>query len=448
MQQAGVSTYPTSQTEELSQPRQRRRSRDDTQARSPAKSRRKASVCEGVCAPSDGYALVSTFDAPGRPIEVSLSLLRDFQCRLCKIVERDAPAVDKGSRRVHQAGPAITRVALVSALRSMACGELVVGKDTTVNEVLSVLQYEGVSVANVGSVHKLRDLPQLDAPVRGLVHSRQRGGNAQVELSKLCTQIALAIAHWPRLDAGLCAAVEGRPSCGFECSATRCWLQFVFTPLPKGLLGARTNGAGTGTAGDPLEALAQRWPRWLSALVTVLEILHARRLRAPGAPVSDYSEALFKDITREHNGDELGRFCLHRFDVPSGDTTRGLTGIRREISEAKVAAANVRMLAQEPLPNTTQSGGIDQRVLWARAAVAFGDETASRTPNLSALFDSQFGEETVERKALAKALRPFGVRVLSWAANNDPVEGALVFPTHYNFKGARGPSCLLYFDTV
>ena len=62
------------------------------------------------------------------------------------------------------------------------------------------------------------------------------------------------------------------------------------------------------------------------------------------------------------------------------------------------------------------------------AAVAFGDETASRTPNLLALFDSHYGDNTVERKALATALKPFGVRVVSWASNNDTVDGALVFP--------------------
>lgn len=428
-----------------------KRHRDSGPRREGSKARRKSAVdlpasSRRQGSPKKGYVFVSAFDAPDRPIEVSLSLLQDFQCRLAKLVERDAPSTDERGRLVYQAGPAVTRGALVSALRSMACGELVLGKDATINEVLAVLQYEGVSVAGMSGVHKMRELPQVDSPARGLVYSRQRGSSvARSELEKLCTQIALAIVHWPRLDAGLCAAVEGRPSCGFECSATRCWLQFVScAPLAKGLPGARTNSIPN----DPLEALAQRWPRWLSALVTVLEILHARRIRAPGAVLNEYSDELFKDITREHNYDKLGRFCLHRFDVPSADTARGLTSIRREISEAKVAAANVRMLAQEPLPETTESGAIDQRVLWARAAVAFGDETAARTPNLSALFDSHFGDETMERKELAKALRPFGVRVVSWAANNDPVEGALVFPSNYVYKGARGPACLLSFDTV
>jgi hypothetical protein len=412
--------------------------------------------------PKSDSVLLVAFDAPLQPVDASRALLADFKTRLHRVVAHDPPTAEVGGRPAWDAGPSLPRAVLVSLLRSLAVGELLPSKEVTPSELLAALDYEGVSVRELGAVPKVRGVAPLEPPPRALAGmlSRPSGLTMHADVESLSEQIALALAHWPRLAHGLTAAAEGRGAGGFDCSATRVWIQFAESPLqtpraePSAGASRGTQAVEAASAASNIETLARRWPRWLSALVITLELLHARRVRDSNLLAGEFAESMFREVQRDFEGDVLGRFAMHRFDSPAAyDVGKSGAAFRREIHDARVAAHRLRTLAMEPLPSETSDGALGQRTMWARAAVAFAEATVSKTPNLAALFGEAFVDDagqSFERAALAKALRRAGLKLVRWAASAElaGVAQPLVFPSSFQSGGRRegrhnGPLALI-----
>jgi hypothetical protein len=388
---------------------------------------------------------VTCFDRPGDPVEINCALLEQYDCRLSKVITYDGrsmPGAD-GHKTTVCAGPSMTRATLVSVVQSMAVGELLVGRGTTTAEVLAALTYEGVSFSGSSAIPKQRNTPAVEVPQLRLDVVNGRLSAVHTELTRLCTQVALSLTHWPRLECGLVAAIEGRPSCGFHCSGSRCWLQFLQCPRLV------TTPASAATTAESIEGLAKRWPRFIAQYVTFLEILHGRRMRLPTArPEDAHGEQVFRLAVRDMDADHLGRFAPHRCDLPSQDTSRSASALRRELHEARANVNNLRMLASTAVEAAGGAApGANRRLLlWARAAVAFAQAAAEKLPNLHRLFDAQLGADTLERRALQRVLKQHGIRIERWSETNDPIEGALCFPGFFfssNSARNAGPACLI-----
>ena len=389
------------------------------------------------------------------------SLLTDHRCRLGGVVEHDLPVSHVQGIPVWSAGPTLPHAVLVCVIRSLTLGEIVLSKDVTMREMLAALEFEGVSIKEIGTVPRIKGTAQIDAPPRGLVNAlsfkdgQSRLLSMQFDVERLCDQIAAALAHWQRLESGLAAAAEGRAPCGFACSATRCWVSFVERPRETRADATASDRATTASETITVETLARKWPRWLTSLVITLELLHSRRVRDPANTLPEFSEELFKELQREYEGDMLGRFSLHRFDIPSNDPGRALMAFRREIADARVSAHKLRTLAMESLPAETGDGTVDGKILWARAAIAFADQVTAKSPNLAMLFSDQFVDEmgmSFERRALAKALKKYKIRVVRWRKESDPhLNSSLCFPTQFRQRGRaaaglNNPAFLLAID--
>ena len=198
---------------------------------------------EGTTVDTDRIRLFC-FDSPSLHVETSRKLLSSMDCRLSKIVANDRPIEIKNGVPVYFAGPVATRPVLLCMLRAFATGEVIASKDATLQEVLAAIDYEAISVREVGTIPRAKGTPFLESPARGLVAAMARSGKLEFHqrMDALSRQISLAVMCWPRLESGLVAATSGKSgqlsvpanfspgTLGFSALATRVWLCF-YTPV-------------------------------------------------------------------------------------------------------------------------------------------------------------------------------------------------------------------------
>ena len=123
-----------------------------------------------------------------------MSLLESVGCRLASVVSYTEPSQAMDGRLFYRSG--MTRGMLVTFIRSLTVGELVLSRGVTVGEALATFEYEGVSLTST------LPKPVVDMPRAGVAFSK-RTDEAKEMLSTLCNQVADAILHWPRLEAVL-----------------------------------------------------------------------------------------------------------------------------------------------------------------------------------------------------------------------------------------------------
>eukprot|EP00966_Prymnesium_polylepis_P193160 4477109-Prymnesium_polylepis.1 len=83
------------------------------------------------------YALISCFDEPDKFIEVNVSLIDSIGCRLASLIKHTEPSVAPSGKRFWRSG--MTRAMLLTFIRSITVGELVVAKSVTAGEALKRL---------------------------------------------------------------------------------------------------------------------------------------------------------------------------------------------------------------------------------------------------------------------------------------------------------------------
>lgn len=379
------------------------------------------------------YVLVAGFDEPYKPVEADLKLLEDIGCRLGLLLKNSEPHSFWHGRPVYQAGNTMTRSMLVTFLKSLSLGEMVLSKQTSVGEALKVFEYEGIILSGA--------LPSVVSMPSSGVGFQKRDQSVTSSISSLCEKIADSIVQWPRLEHVLTTIVsEGNRhfehcvTSDFTATATRAWIRF--SERPKTIV----------NDGDTILAIATANPGWLTNGLVYLGIIHYRISLEDPAFRRLRTDQSFKRICKQVESDSLGHFfgvrmdscTIMRDDVAQSEHAYGLAFAR----EMRNVAINHTSLATPTTP-----------LHYARTAVKFVDYTMQKSPPCARLFSglcSDESGETPERLALKKALRTRGINIVRWSDNRDPKVRPLVFPPSWkdNNAASHGPSVLLSFEDI
>lgn len=370
------------------------------------------------------HVLVSCFDEPDKLIEVNLSLLESFGCRLLSVIKHTEPDATPSGKSYWRSG--MTRPMLTTMIKSMTLGELVLSKGVTVSEAMSTFDYEGLNIRKLGHQRK-SEHPRLGVGFSKLDHTVAHS------VSSLCEQIADAIVCWPRLEVVLDSSLVS-PSCG-HCGVTatpsRLWVRFADRPKTVEAEGNRF-----------VFSLVCKSPRWFSEGLVALGIIHYRMSLKDADFAKSRDEKSFKALCAEVEADPLGFFFCTRTDAPKKLLKKEISRGERFANEIK---QSIIQFAQESDTDTLA-------VQYARAIVTFVENNMTTSPNCSRVFSGLCGDEngnTPERSALKRSLKSRGISVVRWADERDANVRPLVFPPNWreNANSAcYGPSLLLGFD--
>jgi len=380
------------------------------------------------------YAMVSCFDDPDKHVEVDLSLLDASGCRLSLLIRNSAPTIGASGRLFYRAGNTMTRAMLITMVKSMSLGHLVMSKGVTLGEALSVLEYEGVMLHSDPN-------PKLTMPRAGLAFSKrdERIGDS---LLSLCERIADAIVQWPRLESVMNSAMP-HDVCKawtrsmaepweFSSTATRAWLRFAERP--------KDNYEETNDS--TMLSLATKNPRWLVEGLVALGIVHYRMTQENKEFGALRDETSFRKLYEQIEMDSLCTFYQVRLDYCKASSD---AKTRKEIYKGEKFCAEIR--------NSVLNTDSDIRP-YARAAVMLVDHHRKASPICSRIFSCACADEagsTPERVVLKKALKARGVSIVRWMDTRDPSIRPIVFPPSWrdsSNSSCYGPSVLLSFENI
>jgi hypothetical protein len=379
------------------------------------------------------YAMVSCFDDPDKHVEVDLSLLDASGCRLGLLIRNSEPSIGASGRPFYRAGNTMTRAMLITMVKSMSLGQLVLSRGVTIGEALSVLEYEGVMLQSDPD-------PKLSMPRAGLAFSK-RGESIGDSLQSLCERVADAIVQWPRLESVMNSAmphdvgnawtrsVVAEPW-GFSSTATRAWLRFAERPK---------NDYGDG---DHMLSLATKNPRWLVEGLVALGIMHYRMAQENKEFGTLRDEGSFRKLYEHIEKDPLCTFYQVRLDACKASSD---VKTRKELTKGEKFCAEIRNSVLNPDSDTRP---------YARAAVMLVDYHRKASPICSRIFSGACADEagsTPERVVLKKALKARGVSIVRWMDTRDPSIRPIVFPPSWrdsSNSSCYGPSVLLSFENI
>lgn len=393
-----------------------------------------------VLAQREKYALFSCYDEPDKLVEVELALVEHFGARLAGLVRHQAPAVGAdGTTRFWRAG--MTRAMLITMIKSLTLGQLVLAKGVSISEALAQLEYEGVSV------HAQRGPQTIETPRAGVAHTK-RSERYSETLTRLCEQVADAIVSWPRLEMALDVAAGGAEQAvasralgnaqSFSCTGTRAWVRFVDRPKQP-------------EPDSPVLQLVLKCPRWFSEGLVSVGIVHARIARADALFGAQRDQNAFKRLTGEIEGDPLGCFFGVRGDCHRRCDDQRL---RKDMLKGERFAADVRRVITEYAARGQVDAPKETHVQYAEAIATFVENILITTPLCGLVFSAACADEkgeTPERNALKKALRSRGVGIVRWAEEREPHVRPLVFPPNWRdgtHASCYGPALLLDFEKL
>ena len=384
--------------------------------------------------PGPEFVYVSCFDEPDKHVEVDLSLLDASGCRLGLLIRNSDPLVHASGRLFYRAGSTMTRAMLITMVKSMALGHLVLSKGVTIGEALSVFEYEGLNVSGAAP-------SKITVPKSGLAFAK-RDEPVLDCLQSLCEQIADAILQWPRLESILNAHIPtdtwnraNRSALGdpysITSTATRVWIRFADKPKCD----AFDNDRDT-----PL-SLATKSPIWLMEGLISLGIVHARLSQENKEFGLMRDQASFNKLYEQINSDTLGTFYQVKLDSCKMACD---AKTKKEIIKGEKFYNEIR--------NTVLAADAETRP-YARAAVQLVYAYRKEAPNCCRIFSGACADDTgctLERTTLKKALKARGVTVVKWMETRDQAIRPLVFPPSWrdNNSACYGPSVLLSFENI
>ena len=397
------------------------------------KRKKRARTVDGDEAETPTHALFSCYDAPDELVEVELSLVEHFGARLAAVVRNSAPTVDKAGRPVWRAG--MTRPMLLTLLKSLTLGQLVLCKGVTVGEALATLDHECITVTGGPQA-----APSVELPCTGVAHAKhQQEGRVQL-MTRLCESVADALVLWPRLEAILDTATRSNAQ-HFSSTSTRLWVRFSDRPKQQ----------ETGSLGY-VEQLCHKMPRWFAESLISVGVAHYRLSSKDALFGAMRDQAAFKKLTAEIEADPLGCFFGVRNDCYKKAADSRL---RKEITRGEAFANEIRkVILDEAVAEHSHNAPKPLRVQYAEAIVTFVENVMVETPVCAVKFSNACADEkgaTPERLALAKALRTRKVRLLRWADEREPNIKALVFPPNWRegtHSTCYGPAVLLDFEKL
>jgi|TARA_B110000967_G_scaffold148744_1_gene152416 hypothetical protein len=399
------------------------------------------------------YVLFSCYDEPEKYVEANMEMLESFQCRLASVVNHTDPCTLPNGKQFWRAG--MTRAMLISMIRSLTLGELVVSKGVAISEALATLEYEGV---NIGST---APQPSVDHPRVGVGFAKEAAGSSRDALVSLCEQIADAILQWPRLETAMeCAlgsvqqvrfaAVQSkmptRNGMNLSVTSDRAWIRFADRP--------KTDGGDTAGMSFVNKLVCSN-PRWFSESVIALGVVHYRLCCKLGDPEFTRSrdEKSFKRLVQEIEADPFDSFFCVRMDICKAVCE---SRTRKELNKGERFYNDVRQAIIEFSRETATDSDARPTLMvqYSRAIVTFVENMMTSMPVCARIFSAACSDEsgtTPERTALKKALKTRGVSVIRWIEERDAHVRPLVFPPNWREMAASscyGPSVLLSFESL
>lgn len=380
------------------------------------------------------HVFVSCFDAPDNLVEVDMSLLEATGCRLSLAINNSEGEVLPSGRRVFRGGNALSRPMLLTMLKSITLGHLVLCAGVTVGEAIRVFDYEGISIAPEA-------FSTVCMPSAGLAFAKREESILE-SVRLLCERVADAVVQWPRLEAIMNSIMPdkmGQPwlrtahpidASMFTATATRAWLRFADRPKNEH------------ADDDAIVSLATKNPRWLVDGLVALGIVH-HRMSARDAEFGRLrDEVSFKKLYEQVEADPLYTFYHTRFDNCKSTAD---PKSRREISRGERFCAEVRSAVLNPDSENRAYG---------RAAVMLVDYHRKVSPLCGRIFSGMCADDsgqTPERTMLKKALKTRGVTIIKWMEQRDPQIRPIVFPPSWrdgSNASCYGPSVLLGFENI
>jgi hypothetical protein len=380
------------------------------------------------------HVFVSCFDDPDKLVEVDMSLLEPTGCRLSLSINNSQGELLPSGRRVFRGGNTLTRPMLLTMLKSISLGHLVLSKGATIGEAIRVFDYEGISLGS-------EDHSTVFMPVAGISFTK-REESVSESMALLCERVADAIVQWPRLEAIMNSIMPdkmGQPwlrtahpadASMFTATATRAWLRFADRPK------------NDHTDGDAMVSLATKNPRWLVEGLVALGIVHNRMSSLDSEFGRLRDEASFKKLYEQVEADPLYTFYHTRFDNCKSNAD---AKVRREITKGERFCAEVRNAVLNP----------DSEIRpYARAAMMLVDYHRKVSPLCGRIFSGLCADDsgqTPERNMLKRALKARGITVVKWMEHRDPQIRPIVFPPSWrdcSNASCYGPSVLLGFENV
>ena len=375
----------------------------------------------------DEYIMLSAFDDPEKLVEVKLSLLREADCRLAKMITHQSPCTLRG---VPYWRSSMTKAMLTTFVRSLLAGELVLTKGVTVGEALATFEYEGVTLRS--------NRHPMTRPRAGIAFSKADGCVSDF-VHSLCAQIADALLKWPRLETVL-DSVIGRNDeevnysklalSNISATPTRVWVRFAGRPrLPE------VNGT------DFTLTLAQKPPRWLSEGVVALGMVHYTLSQSDPTFKSQRGEEAFKRLHRAVEGGQLGPFYGVLYDFVRSCAVHEHRHLVKK-GERFFAECRANLLNAAPDSEPSLS------VRYSRAVFTLVEHSLRVSPDCSRVFGNACADEagqTPERSELRRALKARRIHIVRWADERDPAVRPLVFPPSWkeNSTACYGPAMLL-----
>ena len=373
------------------------------------------------------FVLVVGFDEPDKPVEADTRILQESGCRLWLLIKNSKPHSMFNGQAVYHAGNSMTRSMLVTFLKSLSLGELVLSKNLSVGEALKVFEYEGIAISGASPSTVCMPSSGLGFQKRdtGILHS----------ISALCEKVADALVQWPKLEQVLESVVSDRgtsrssSATAFTATATRAWIRFCERP------------PCVVDDGDHILSTATANPPWLTKGLVYLGIVHHRMKMQDPAFGKLRNEQSFYKLWKQVDSDNLGFFVGVRMD--SFKSLRD-DASRHEVAQGIAFAKEMRdAIMSDNSPNKP----------YARVAVMFVDHNRKITPSCARVFSGICADdngETPERRALKKALKMRSVNVVKWSDTRDPNVRPLLFPPSFRDinMSQNGPSVLLSFENI
>jgi hypothetical protein len=386
----------------------------------------------------DGHVLFSCFDDPEKLVEVDMGLLKSADCRLSALVRNTQPSMTLKGKEFFRAGPIMTRDMLITLIKSVALGELVLSKGVTVAEALKVFEYEGIGLSTKQSLVK--------QPSSGIGFCK-RIDPVAISLVSLCEAIADSMLQWPRLESTMEAvgpfhfeaSVAGSlpaPS-SFTATATRVWIRFA--DRPKSMEQEDVNFAG---------ALMNKGPRWLRAGMIAIGALHNRMSQNDPEFAKARDRTSFNRLWKELETDPLGLFFSVRTDACKASPLE--QKLKKDLYRGEKFYSEMRSIILNSQEDCADRNALE----YARAAVTLVENMKDTSPNCSRIFSGHCADEagsTPERTALKRALKKRGVSIIRWMEERDPQIRPLVFPPYWrdaSSSSCYGPSVLLSIENL
>lgn len=386
------------------------------------------------------HVFLSCFDEPDKLIEVDVSLISG--CHMGALVRHQEPHVASDGKKFWKVS--MTRAMLITVIRSLTLGELVVGKNVTISEALATFEYEGICLSKESNGH-----PLVAHPRQGVAFSKLIEPVADV-LGRLCGQVADAIVSWPRLEVVLDAALGRQDSWmisskfrgyggSITASSNRIWVRFADRPRSV-----------AGDASSFAAQLVAKNPRWLTEGLIALGIAHYRLASSLGPEFAKArNEEAFKHLYREVEADTLGSFFSVGTDfVKTACDARA----RKELNRGERFCNEMKQCIMASLDAEHEKPSVELQYAWA--TVTFVENALNSSPNCCKIFSSLCSDDngaTPERLALKKALKMRGVSVVRWMEERDVAIRPIVFPPNWRestHSTCNGPSVLLAFDNL